>query len=101
MVRVRNHLEECARMKMNLGKVALVLFLGVLIGAVFSEVVGLFLKQGSVAHQVFVGFRQFGVDTIRLDLVVVELTFGLTFHVNLMSVVGVFIASQLLRWYRF
>ena len=88
-------------MKKSLGKVTLVLLLGVLIGAVFSEVIGLFLAQGSVAHQVFVKSRQFGIDTFQLDLVVVQLTFGLKFHVNLMSVVGVFVASQLLRWYRF
>jgi len=53
-----------------------------------------------VAEQVFVKYAEFGLDTIQLDLVVLELTFGLKFHVNLMSVVGVFIASQLLRWYR-
>jgi hypothetical protein len=88
-------------MKNNLGKVALTLLLGVLIGAVFSEVIGLFLNPGSVAHQVFVKSRDFGIDTIHLDLVVMELEFGLRFHANLMSVVGVFIASQLMRWYRF
>jgi hypothetical protein len=88
-------------MQKSLGKIALVLLLGVLIGAVFSEVIGLFLREGSVAEQVFVNYKEFGVPTVHLDLVVVEFTFGLTFHVNLMSVVGVFIASQLLRWYRY
>ena len=88
-------------MRQNLGKVALVLLLGVLIGAVFSEVIGLFLREGSVAEQVFVRYKDFGLDAITLDLAVLELTLGLKFHVNLMSVVGVFIASQLLRWYRY
>jgi hypothetical protein len=88
-------------MKKSLGKVALTLFLGVIIGAVFSEVIGLFLTDGSVADQLFVRFRDFGIETGHLDLIVVEFSFKLMFHVNLMSVVGVFIASQLLRWYRF
>ncbi len=86
-------------MRKSLGKVALVVLLGVLIGAVFSEVIGLFMREGSVAEQVFVKYAEFGLDTIQLDLVILQLTFGLKFHMNLMSVVGVFIASQLLRWY--
>lgn len=88
-------------MRKSLGKMALVLLLGVLIGAVFSEVIGLFLREGSVAEQVFVRYKDFGVSTVTLNLVVMEFTFGIMFHVNLMSVVGVFIASQLLRWYRY
>lgn len=87
-------------MSRSLGKISLVLFLGVLIGAVMSHVIGLFLREGSVAKQVFVRSQDFGLPTMILDLVVVQLTFGLQFHVNLMSVVGVFIAAQLLRWYR-
>lgn len=88
-------------MKKSLGKVTLTLFLGVLVGAVFSEVIGLFLTDGSVADQLFVKYRDFGIERIDLNLVVMEISFALQFHVNLMSVVGVFIASQLLRWYRF
>jgi len=87
-------------MKHSLAKVALILLLGVIIGAVFSEVIGLFLTPGSVAHEVFVRSRDFG-KSITLNLVVIELTFAISINVNLMSVVGVFIASQLLRWYRF
>ncbi len=88
-------------MTKSLGKMALVLMLGVLIGAVFSEVIGLFLREGSVAEQVFVRYKDFGISTVTLNLVVMEFTFGIMFHVNLMSVVGVFISSQILRWYRY
>jgi hypothetical protein len=89
-------------MRQSLGKVVLILLLGVLIGAVFGEVIGLFLTEGSVAHQVFVtGYQGFGLREVNLDLVVVQLKFGLTINVTLMSVVGVFLASQLLRWYRY
>jgi len=87
-------------MKHSLAKVALILLLGVIIGGVFSEVIGLFLNPGSVAHEVFVRSRDFGKG-ISLNLVVVEIALDVTIHVNLMSVVGVFVASQLLRWYRF
>ncbi len=35
-------------MRQSLGRVVVVLLLGVVIGAVFSEVIGLFLREGSV-----------------------------------------------------
>ncbi len=88
-------------MRQGLGKLVLVLMLGVVIGAVFSQVIGLFLKEGSVAHQVFVKGYGFGMETMTLDLAIVTITFGLVFNATLMSVVGVFVASQMLRWYRY
>lgn len=87
-------------MKHSLAKVALILLLGAIIGGVFSEVIGLFLNPGSVAHEVLVRSRDFGFK-VSPNLVVLEVALELTIHVNLMSVVGVFVASQLLRWYRF
>jgi len=74
--------------------------LGVLIGAIFSEVIGLFLSEGSVAEQLFVRYVSFGPEVTHWNLVILDLTFGFQIHFNLMSVIGVFIASQLLRWYR-
>lgn len=87
-------------MRKSLGTVALTLLLGVLIGAICSNIIGLFLPEGSVAHQLFVHFEEFGPKLVTVDLVVLELTFGLGVHFNLMSIIGVFIAAQILRWYR-
>ncbi len=87
-------------MKKSLGTVALTLMLGVLIGAIFSEVIGLFLSEGSVAEQLFVRYISFGPEVTHWNLVIIDLTFGFEIHFNLMSVIGVFVASQLLRWYR-
>ncbi len=87
-------------MRQALGRVVVVLLLGVLIGAAFSEVIGLFLKEGSVAEQVFVRYVSFGPEVNHWNLVILDITFGFKIHFNLMSVVGVFIASQMLRWYR-
>ena len=41
----------------------------------------------------------FGTAT-TIDLVAFELTLGFSVHVNLMSVIGVFLVAQLLRWVR-
>ncbi len=87
-------------MKKSLGTVTLALLLGVLIGAICSELIGLFLEKGSVAEQLFVRYVSFGPEVVKLNLVVLDLTFGFKIHFNLMSLIGVFIASQILRWYR-
>ncbi len=87
-------------MRKSLGTIVISLLLGVLIGAIFSEVIGLFLSEGSVAEQLFVRYVSFGPEVTHWNLVILDLTFGFQIHFNLMSVIGVFIASQLLRWYR-
>jgi hypothetical protein len=87
-------------MRKSLGSVALILLLGVLIGAISSRLIGLFLPEGSVAEQLFVNSVTFGPDRVEINLVVIEFQLGFKIHFNLMSVIGVFVASQLLRWYR-
>jgi len=87
-------------MRKSLSTVVLALILGVLIGAICSEVIGLFLNEGSVAEQLFVRYVTFGPAVTRWDLVIIDITFGFQLHFNLMSVIGVFIAMQMLRWYR-
>ena len=93
-------IEEMGAMRKSLGTVILSLMLGVLIGALFSEVIGLFLNEGSVAEQLFVRYVSFGPEVTHWNLVILDVTFGFQIHFNLMSVIGVFIASQMLRWYR-
>ncbi len=88
-------------MRKSVGTISLILFLGLIIGAVFSEIIALFLDEGTIAHQLFVSERELiKLDVRSLDLVVLTLTFGFSLTFNLMSVVGVFLASQFLRWYR-
>jgi len=87
-------------MRKSMSTVVLTLLLGVMIGAVMGEVIGLFLPEDSMAEQLFVTFHDMGPEVVTLDLVILELTFGFKIHFNLMSVIGVFIASKMLRWYR-
>ena len=87
-------------MQKSLGTVVLTVILGVMIGAIVSEVIGLFLDEGSVAEQLFVRYVSFGPEITQWNLVILDLTFGFQIHFNLMSVIGVFVASQMLRWYR-
>ena len=87
-------------MRKSMGTVVLTLTLGILIGAIFSELIALFLNPGSVAEQLFVNYIEFGPEVTHWNLVILDLTFGFEIHFNLMSVIGVFVASQMLRWYR-
>ena len=87
-------------MKKSLGTVVLTMTIGVLIGAIVSEVIGLFLSEGTVAEQLFVRYISFGPEVTHWNLVIIDLTFGFQIHFNLMSVIGVFVAAQMLRWYR-
>ncbi len=88
-------------MRKSLGTVSLVLFLGLIIGSVVGEVIGLFLDPDSVAYGLFAQKHELlNMDVHTLKLVVLELSFGIKFHFNLMSVVGVFMAAKMLEWYR-
>ena len=49
-------------MRKSLGTVALTLMLGILIGAICSELIGLFLAEDSVAEQLFVNYISFGPE---------------------------------------
>ena len=82
-----------------LAVVALILFLGIVVGTVVGEVIGIVLPEGKVIRDVFVSSTDFHVGPVHLDLVVFSFTFGFSLRVNLMSVVGVFFVSLLLRWY--
>lgn len=74
--------------------------MGILVGSVLGQTIGLFVPEGSVAHQLFVQYESFGFGPTPIDLVAFDVTVGLSVHVNLMSVIGIFLVAQILRWIR-
>lgn len=83
----------------SIAVVALILFLGIVIGTVVGEAIGVLLPEDKVIRKVFVNSTDFHVGPLHIDLVVFSFTFGFSLRVNLMSAIGVFVASVLLRWY--
>lgn len=83
----------------RLAVVALILFLGIIVGTVVGDVIGLMLPEGKVLRDVFVNSADLHLGPLHADLVVFSVTFGLSLHVNLMSAVGIVLVSLLLRWY--
>jgi hypothetical protein len=79
--------------------VALILFLGVVVGTVVGEVIGILLPEGKTIRDVFVNSTDFHVGPLHLDLVVFSFTLGFSLKVNLMSVIGIFLTALMLRWY--
>lgn len=82
-----------------LALVALILFLGIVVGTVLGEAIGLVLPEGKVVRDVFVNTTDFHVGPVHLDLVVFSFTFGFSLRVNMMSVLGVFVVFGFLRYY--
>ena len=83
-----------------MGFLALTFFLGIIVGSVTSQVFGLFLPDPGTARQLFVQYESFGFGPTEIDLLVFDVTLGFYVHVNLMSVIGIFVVSQALRWFR-
>ncbi len=82
-----------------LALVTLILFLGIVVGTVLGEAIGVILPEGKVIRDVFVSSTDFHVGPVHLDLVVFSFTFGFSLRVNMMSVLGVFLVFGFLRYY--
>ena len=85
--------------KRRIGMVALVFFLGVILGSVVGELIGLLLTEGNVMRGLFVSGKEFRVGPAHLDLIVFTFTIGFTLKVNLVSVLGIIVVAFLLRMY--
>ncbi len=85
--------------KRRIGMIALVFFLGVVLGSVVGEVIGLLLPEGNVLRELFVSGKEFRVGPAHLDMIVFTFTIGFSLKVNLVSVLGIIIVAFMLRIY--
>jgi hypothetical protein len=82
-----------------LAVVALILFLGIVVGTMLGEMIGILLPEGKIIRDVFVNSTDLHVGPLHIDLVVFSFTLGFSLRINLMSAIGVVLMSLLLRWY--
>lgn len=82
----------------SLGFILLVVLLGAMIGGALGEVLALILPQG-VVREFFLRAAEVSVGPAALNLILVKLTLGLALKINVISVLGIFLASYFLRWY--
>jgi hypothetical protein len=85
--------------KKRIGLVALFFFLGVILGSVVGELIGLVLPEGNVIRALFVAGKEFQFGPVYCDLIVFSFTIGFTLKVNLISVLGIAVVAFLLRLY--
>ena len=85
--------------KRRIGMVALIFFLGVVLGSVVGELIGLLLPDGNVIRELFVSGKEFRAGPAHLDLIVFTFTIGFSLKVNLISVLGIIVVAFLLRIY--
>ncbi len=85
--------------KRRIGFVALAFFLGVILGSVVGELIGLVLPEGNVIRQLFVSGKEFSVSPATYDFIVFTFTIGFSLKVNLISVLGIIVVALLLRIY--
>ena len=83
----------------GLGKLVVVLVLGLLIGGAVGELFALLLPEG-VVKEFFVRAVTARLGPAEIDLHAFALTLGVAVNVNVMSVLGVVLAVYLLRWFR-
>lgn len=85
--------------KRGIGLVALIFFLGVILGSVVGELIGLILPEDSVMRQLFVSGSEFHVGPLFFNLIVFTFTLGFSLKVNLVSILGIIVVAFILRFY--
>lgn len=85
--------------KRRIGLVALVFLLGVVLGSVVGELIGLLLPEGNVIRELFTTGKEFSMSPVTFNLIVFTFTIGFSIKVNLISVLGIILVALLLRVY--
>lgn len=74
------------------------ILLGALTGSLIGEIIALLLPPG-VVEDFFLKSVSFGFSPTTINLVLITFTIGFTFKINVIGVIGIFLASYILRWY--
>lgn len=83
--------------KKSLAFIIFIIVLGAMIGTAIGEVLGLILPTG-VVKEFFLKSASASVGPATLNIILITLTLGFTFKINITGVIGVLIAAYALRW---
>ncbi len=81
----------------SVGFILMIIFLGALIGSALGEVVGALIPAG-VVKQFFLKSAAASMGPATFDIIILTVTFGLSFKINVMGIIGILIAAYALRW---
>ena len=77
--------------------ILLSILLGIAAGTLLGELLGVILPPG-IPREVLTLSQGFALEPFTLNLLVLSFTFGISFTFNLLSILGVFVMIQLLKW---
>ena len=75
------------------------LTLGAIMGTLVGEILGFILPEG-VVKQFFLLSKTLSVGPGTLNIIMLQLTLGLSVTLNVISLIGIAVAYYLLRWWR-
>ena len=77
--------------------ILLSILLGIAVGTLLGELLGIILPAG-VPRDVLTYAKSFTLAPFTVDLLIFSFTFGFSLTFNLLSVLGIFVMIQLLKW---
>ena len=77
--------------------IILIIVIGAMIGTALGEVIGILVPEG-VVKDFFLESVSASIGPGTLDIILLTLTLGFSFKINVMGVIGILIAAYVLRW---
>jgi|RhiMethySRZTD1v2_1073278.scaffolds.fasta_scaffold00805_7 uncharacterized membrane protein len=82
----------------RIGILIVMVVFGMIIGTALGEAIAVLLPEG-VVKEFFLRSVLASIGPGTLNLVAFSITFGMSFKVNVMAVLGMILAAYLFRWY--
>lgn len=83
--------------KKSVAFIIFIIIIGALIGTALGEVIGILIPPG-VVQDFFLKSATASIGPATLDIILLTLTLGFSFKLNVTGVIGIIIAAYALRW---
>lgn len=83
--------------KKSFAYIVFILLLGALIGSALGEIIA-FIIPGGVVKDFFLKSVSPGFGPATLNLILISVTLGFSVKINIVGVIGIFIAAYILKW---
>lgn len=83
--------------KKSLGYIIFIIVIGALIGTALGEIIGVILPAG-VVQDFFLRSASASIGPGTIDIILLTLTLGFSFKLNVTGIIGILIAAYALRW---
>lgn len=83
--------------KKSLGFIAIVIFFGAVVGTGLGKLLALLIPEG-VVQDFFLKSVSASIGPGTLDILIMKFTFGFSFSINIMGIIGILIMAYFLRW---